>query len=227
MITLSTSADIIQQFEKGAITNQISSIEAILKGRDRAACEKVFPELGISTNLLDAALVLKKVTGQVNVLIHAIGILTLLPHILRADETIESLSLGAGNTGRLFDLETNYRIAEFKFIHWRGGAEAIRQNSLFKDFFLMAEHATNKEKYLYVLGLEHPLHFLRGGRALSSVMSRNNKLWADYQRRYGNRYKTVCEYYEQRKSEVKLVDLTEFLPQFTGSDDPREENEGI
>jgi hypothetical protein len=32
--------------------------------------------------------------------------------------------IGAGYTGREFDLETNYRVAEFKFIHWRGGPEA-------------------------------------------------------------------------------------------------------
>lgn len=43
-----------------------------------------------------------------------------LPHILEPDERVESVSLGAGNTGRDFDLETNVRVAEFKFIHWRG-----------------------------------------------------------------------------------------------------------
>jgi hypothetical protein len=61
-------------------------------------------------------------------------------HILRPGEVIDCVSLGAGNTGRAFDLETNLRIAEFKFIHWQGGPESIRQNSLFKDFYEMAEH---------------------------------------------------------------------------------------
>ena len=65
---------------------------------------------------------------------------------------IEYVSLGAGNTGRAFDLETNQRIAEFKFIHWQGGPESIRQNSLFKDFYEMAEYDTRKQKFLYVLG---------------------------------------------------------------------------
>ena len=62
-----------------------------------------------------------------------------LPHTLEARGAVEYVSLGAGNTGREFDLETNRRIAEFKFIHWRGGAESIRQNQLFKDFYLVAE----------------------------------------------------------------------------------------
>jgi hypothetical protein len=40
--------------------------------------------------------------------------------------------------GRSFDLETDRQVAEFKFIAWRGGAEAIRQNGLFIDIFRLA-----------------------------------------------------------------------------------------
>ena len=81
----------------------------------------------------------------------------MLPHILEPDERIEYVSLGAGNTGKAFDLETDRRNAEFKFINWRGGSEAIRENTLFKDFYLMAEHETHKLKFLYVLDTKHPL----------------------------------------------------------------------
>jgi hypothetical protein len=62
--------------------------------------------------------------------IHALGILLCLPHILRPGEVIDYVSLGAGNTGRAFDLETSLRVAEFKFIHGQGGPGSIRQNSL-------------------------------------------------------------------------------------------------
>ena len=71
------------------------------------------------------------------------------------------MSLGAGNTGRSFDQETDRRVAAFKFIRWQGGPESIRQNSVFKDFFLLAEHDTVKRRYLYVLGNHYPLKFLR------------------------------------------------------------------
>jgi hypothetical protein len=71
-------------------------------------------------------------------------------------------------------LETDRRVAEFKFIHWRGGADAIRQNSLFKDYYLLAEHPTKKRKELFVLDTTHPLKFLRGGRALRSVLSKTS-----------------------------------------------------
>lgn len=65
-------------------------------------------------------------------------------------EQIESLSLGAGNTGRSHDLEPDRRIAEFEFIEWRGGAESIRQNSLFVDLFNLASSDIDKRKVLYV-----------------------------------------------------------------------------
>ena len=71
-----------------------------------------------------------------------------------------------------FDLETNLRVAEFKFINWRGGTETIRQNGVFKDYLLLALHPTAKRKHLYLLGTDHAVKFLRGGRALSSVLNR-------------------------------------------------------
>jgi hypothetical protein len=67
--------------------------------------------------LAAAAAALKRLAGQINVFIHATGILLCLPHILEPGESVEHVSLGAGNTGRECDLESNYRITEFKFIH--------------------------------------------------------------------------------------------------------------
>ena len=150
--------------------------------------------------------------GQVNVLIHAAGILTALPSILKDSETVQTLSLGAGNTGRPFDLVTNRRIAEFKFIHWRGGAEAIRQNSLFKDFYYLAEARTRKTRFLYVLELEKPLKFLHGKRSLVSVMSKNRKLNKDFRDQFGSRFRVVRDYYMFRCKRVKIVDLSRMLP---------------
>lgn len=213
MGTLLEAASTIQQFEKGSLTDRISAIETILQGLDKKACESAFPTLAVNPSLLDAALTLKQAAGQVNVLIHAVGILLSLPHILEDGEVVEALSLGAGNTGRPFDLETNHRVAEFKFINWKGGPESIRQNSLFKDFYLLAEHETAKQRYLYVIGTQYPLRFLKGGRSLESVMSRNNRLWKEFQGRYGSRFTKVHEYYEHRGSNVQLVDITKVVPQ--------------
>jgi hypothetical protein len=143
---------------------------------------------------------------------HPPAVLRGLPHVLESGETIDYVSLGAGNTGRAFDLETDRRIAEFKFIRWQGGPEAIRQNSIFKDFYLMAESGSLKRKYLYVLDTEQPIKFFKGGRAIASVLSRSVKLKEDFARRFGDRYHTVREYYALRRDAVSLQDVTQWVP---------------
>lgn len=214
MISLLEASKTIQQFEKGSLSKRISFIENKLVGGDSNTCQLEYPSFGITSTLLESAITFKRTVGQINVLIHSIGILLALPKILETGEVVEYLSLGAGNTGRPFDLETNHRIAEFKFIQWQGGAETIRQNSLFKDFYLLAEYKTTKQKYLYVLGTKYPLKFFSSRRSLESVMSRNSKLWLDFQMQYGNRFNQVREYFEYRKSVVQLTDIKEIVSQF-------------
>ena len=58
----------------------------------------------ISPAALRAALNLKDTFGQINVVIHALGILNMLPHILEEEEQVHYVTLGAGDTGRDFDL---------------------------------------------------------------------------------------------------------------------------
>ncbi len=204
----------VQAFKQDSLGNRIASIEGKLHGADSIGCQAFYSKEGIGPELLRAAFSLKRASSQIDEVVHAVGILILLPHILRDGEVIESLSLAAGNTGKPFDLETNQRLAEFKFIDWKGGPESIRQNQLFKDFYLLAESSTPKERYLYVLGTDHPVNFLTGGRALGSVMSRNNKLWKEFQRKYEGRFSTVCDYYGYRQGQVKIVDLGTVLPGF-------------
>ncbi|MES6357806.1 hypothetical protein U6M78_12190, partial [Cutibacterium acnes] len=168
--------DLLLRFTGPDLTQTLARIESAVRGVAAKDCASFLEGAGVGREALAAAAEMKRLAGQINVTIHALGILLCLPHILEPGERVEYVSLGAGNTGREFDLETNLRVAEFKFIRWRGGAESIRQNSVFKDYLLLAEHPTAKRKYLYLLGTEHALKFLRGGRALSSVLSRNDKL---------------------------------------------------
>lgn len=197
----------LQDFTAPSLTQRIASFESALVDSDADSCAAVLASESVSRELLSGAILLKRTASQINTLIHALGILLALPHILEPGELIEYLSLGAGNTGRAFDLETTRRIAEFKFINWQGGAETIRQNALFKDFFLLAEYPIPKRKFLYVLGTEHPLRFFRSGRSLQSVMSRHNKLWTEFQRLYNNRFSTVVEYFSYKQNEVNIEDI--------------------
>src|SRR6266513_5047353 len=194
----------LQTFEQGSLTERLAGLEALFENADRQRSAELCETQDLGFGLLHAALELKKVASQVNVLIHAAGILMALPSILRGTEVVQTLSLGAGNTGRQFDLETARRIAEFTFIHWRGGAESIRQNSLFKDFYYLAEARSEKVRCLYLLELERPLQLFNGGRSLAGVMSRNTKFAKEFRHRYGRRFKVVGDYYRYRRSRVEL-----------------------
>lgn len=201
----------LEKFVGSDLTRSLASTEFKLQGLTGSTVTEITAASGVNEQTLAAAGQIKRVAGQINVVIHALGILHSLPHILEPGERIEYVSLGAGNTGRPFDLETNLRVAEFKFISWRGGPESIRQNGLFKDFFMLAESGVNKRKYLYVLGTDHPLKFFNGGRALASILSRNEKTRELFEALYGTKYAVVREYFSFKRDAVIIEDVSKYL----------------
>jgi len=206
---LGAAAKTVKDFKGHWLAHTLNSIEHDFKGCNLIAASPLYAKYHIENSLLEAADTIKGVASQIDEVLHAVSILKFLPNILESDEIIESLSLGAGNTGRQFDLVTNLRIAEFTFIYWKGGAESIRQNKLFKDFFNLAESDIQKKRCLYVLTSSVPLKFFNGGRSIKSVLSRNLKLWDAFQEKYGTRFTEVNEYYNYRKGKVEIVDLYE------------------
>ncbi len=221
-LTLAEAARNVQNFAATSLRRKIAQLEAEFISNENFSVETLCTNSNIDLTLLASALMMKRAAGQINEVVHAVGILLLLTHILEDGEIIESLSLGAGNTGRNFDLETNLRVAEFKFIDWRGGAEAIRQNTFFKDFYLLAESDTTKQRYLYVIGDRYPLKFLHGKRALKSVMSKDSGLAARFLALYGEQFAKVHEYYTYRKDRVQIIDVTAFIPDFANIFDSSE-----
>jgi hypothetical protein len=196
----------------GALASRIADLEGRLTSMTREQTTSALVAEGINPSVLKAALEVKRRAGQINVIVHAVGILVSLPHILEPGETVESLSLGAGNTGRQHDLETDRRVAEFKFIGWRGGPESIRQNSLFADLFNLASTSTSKRRVLYVVGSATPLRFLNNQRALTSVLSKNAAVEARFRKLHGHQFTTVREYYKSVRDLVEIVDLAEVVP---------------
>ena len=206
----------VNKFKATSLAGTIASIESQLAhiGADAAEVGVINRSFGVSYELLIAAAAVKQASAQIDVVIHAVGILYTLPYILQENEAIEGLSVGAGSAGSEFDLVTNQRVAEFKFIRWQGGAEAVRKQTLFQDFFKLAREETEKEKYLYLLNTEIPLHFLRGRSQVRRILSRNKRLADDFLARYGQAYRTVGEYYRAHKSDIQIVNLAEIVPGF-------------
>lgn len=201
----------LDAFQGASLTKSLSDIERCIIGSGLEDVGGFCAIRGIDDDFMDSAIAVKRVAGQINVIIHAAGILSSLSGVLEPGERVESVSLGAGNTGRQFDLETNMRVAEYKFIDWQGGAESIRQNGIFKDFYALAEHETFKKKYLFVVGTDYPLNFFNGGRALTSVLSRHPKILAHIHEKYGLSIAKVRDYFELKKNEVFICDVTPYI----------------
>ena len=221
-MSISASVSSLQDFaQPGKLALRIAELEWALTGLNRDQAINAIGGGNVKPEMLHGALALKRVAGEVNVAIHALGILLSLPSILEPDEKILNLSLGAGNTGRKFDLETDQQVAEFKFIEWRGGPESIRQNTLFVDIFHLAQDTTDRRKVAYLTNLEYPLRFLQGRRALRSVLSRNASAAKEFAAVHGEHFSVVSEYWKSLNGTVQLVDVTEIAPIVKGiQEDP-------
>jgi hypothetical protein len=143
--------------------------------------------------------------------VHALGMLLCLPELLAEHERIEAVSLGAGNTGKAFDLETNRRVAEFTFIDWKGGPEAIRKQKLFKDFYLLAESTTEKDRYLYFLGDKHAPKVFQSRSPCKGMLRKFAELQHRFVEAYGATM-TVRDYYDTKRRLVALRNLERDAP---------------
>jgi hypothetical protein len=204
---------LVSRFKGGDLAETISCIESSLKGADFVRLQDVSQARGIGLDLLHAVAAVKRASAQIDVVIHAVGILLALPHILGENEEIVSTSLGAGSAHSDFDLVTSDRIAEFKFIYWQGGAESVRKQTLFQDFYRLAREADPKPKELYLLNTEIPLRFLRGGTSTTGLL-RNRKLAREFALQYGERYSAVGQFYAAHQAKVTLVNLIKIAPEF-------------
>ena len=99
-MNLEDAARSLDAFYRNApLTKRISELELALARVRRGDGDHLLEKEGIVTPVLDSALLLKATVGQIHLVIHAVGTLLFLPHVLEDGESIEYLSLGAGNTG--------------------------------------------------------------------------------------------------------------------------------
>jgi len=189
------------------LRNQIATIERGLHSKGKVDVLEYVMKHKIP-ELLSEKLFIKRLSAQVDVAIHAYGILLALSQLLEDGEVIEYLSLGAGNTGKAFDVATSKRIMEFKFAQWDGsGSNTIRQNSIFKDFLELAIDTENdgKTKFIYCLSAANVIKFLSNSeRSLASVLSHRHMT---IQEQYG----TVRAFYNDFKNEVKIIELSKYI----------------
>ena len=194
-----------------SLKKQIAEIERALQGKQKKDVLGCLTQHNVHDQLTEKFYI-KQISTQVDVAIHAYGILTALSKIMVNGEVIEYLSLGAGNAGKAFDVATSKRIAEFKFAKWDDGSNTIRQNGIFKDFLELAVNTESgaKVKQIFCFSADDVIRFLcNSERSLTSVMSRNSKKkkYTDIAVKYG----TVKSFYNAYKNEVEIIELSDFI----------------
>jgi hypothetical protein len=194
---------VIARFTGNNLASKIAALEFDLVGMDKERIGDWLTSAAINQELFSAAKIVKQAAAQIDVVLHALGILVILPLILKDQEIIESLSLGAGSSEtKRFDLETNLRIAEFTFIDWRGN-DNTRLQKIFKDFYRLAEFPAEKLKELWVSDDTYVLKYLRSRTSVRSATHKHRDVWETFQSRYPE-IQIVSDYYRRHGANVSL-----------------------
>lgn len=221
---LASSVERIARFSGKNLASKIAELEFKFVNLQKQEIIGNLSADSINEDLLNAARSVKHAAAQIDVVLHALGILVLLPSILEEGEMVESLSLGAGSSeAKRFDLETNRRIAEFTFIEWTGN-DNTRLQKIFKDFYRIAEFNTLKRKEIWLTDDSYALKYLRSGSSIRSATRNHSDIWESFQTSYPTLDK-VRDYYRLRAETVVFRVYTSPVPRAeevptNGKDDP-------
>lgn len=175
---------------------------------------KSIVEIPNQHELFKAALMIKKLSAQIDEIVHATGIINCLPKILEHGEIIESLSLASGAEGEGIDLITNKRIAEFKFAIWQQKGNGMRKRQVFADCVNLFLFETDKKKELYVVGAEVIEKYFQSRRASwRKTLSKSGELdqrLDEYFRKHNITGEKLNDVFSISK--VKIIDVEAVLP---------------
>lgn len=192
-----------------SLTSTLAGLEALLKGAGGERAEQIAANSGFDEDLVDSALVVRERVGMLDTLIHAAVITQVLPLILEDDEVLAAPpSLGAGNDpSRPFDLETNFRVAEFKLSSWKG-RDSQRQRGLFADVVGLSLDRTGRRRQMYVVG-DLPVKFLATSNSDAAKMLSKAALHLRNPDGLLN-CMSVSEF--TREADIKVINLQDLIP---------------
>jgi hypothetical protein len=201
---------------QGPLRTTVGDLEVALDGRKTQELADVNAAHGVTVELLRSAVAAREAFGKINDVIHSVGIALALPHLLEPGETLRRPSLAAGNTPeRLYDVETDRRIAEFKFARW-DGHDGGRQKTTVKDLARLAADKTGRRAELYVLG-ERPINWLATTR--SPVHAKLKGYPAEvvaFEAVFGDPAIPISEFVAGAAAHVRLINIERRLPQLFG-----------
>jgi hypothetical protein len=190
----------------------IAELEIALTGCGPAQAAEVASSHGVTIELLRSAIAARDTFGKVSDLIHAVATALALPHILEAGETLVRPSLAAGNTpNRLYDVETDRRIAEFKLGRWDGN-DGGRQQPTVKDLVRLAADSSGRTAELYVRGTR-PITWLKTTRStVRQQLRRYRRELSAFETVFGDPDIAVANFVAHDAAHVRLIDIEEQLP---------------
>lgn len=197
----------------GELTSTIADLEHALDGRRGGELRELLSSRRVSLELLRSALLIRGQLGRINDVIHAVGIGLALEELIEPGEVLSRPSLAAGNDpSRPYDLETDRRVAEFKFGRWDAGSNAARKREAFKDLVGLAADDSERRAELYVLG-PRPIRFLRETRSTARwALNKSIRMTELYERRFGSLDTPISAFVSGPAQAVAIMDLEQRLP---------------
>jgi hypothetical protein len=194
------------------LTSKIADIERRLDGASRDDVSAIVSARGVSRDLLDGAFLVRGALGRINDLIHATAISLALAELMVPEEILRRPSLAAGNDpSRMYDVETDQRVAEFKLARW-DGSDAMRKRHVFKDLVHLAADTSGRQPELYVLG-QRPRRFLRETRSTAAwALDRFPATQTLFQQRFGALNVPISDFTRGPARHVTIIDLEQELP---------------
>jgi hypothetical protein len=196
--------EIIAAFKEGDLKSKFKRLKDSIKSKGDLDGLNLY-------EVYEAGLRLKELSKQVDEIIHATGIIRCLTNILEDEEEVKGLSLASAGG---IDLETNLRIAEFKFSRWqKDGGNGMRERGVFADLVgLYVSNIQVERKELYVLDKEIVVKFLSTCNSnwfekLSKSTRVRSQLEEHFNQHNLTGIKTVSQVYELAAQHVKIIHI--------------------
>lgn len=88
-MSINQDIKVIKNFQGYSLTGNLANIEKSIIKLNSSDSSKFCQNLGIDDKFMQSALSIKEIAGEINVIIHAVGILLSLSSILEEGEAIE------------------------------------------------------------------------------------------------------------------------------------------
>ena len=189
------------------------NVKETLKDLQRLENKISFPNF---ENIFTAAKIIKDASSQIDEIVHASGIMIAKELWLHEDEEVQYLSLGAGNHKGHFDMETNLRIAEFKFGKWNdNSANGIRRRGYFSNYISLLTANDHRSKYFVVEDRSSFVKFMNGKATWRNVLSKNPSGFKKLEKFLIENKKehlvTVGEIYKEFEERITIIEYNQIM----------------